>query len=263
MFPDRSLTLLCVAALTVAVVGPAVRAQETDDWDVAVDPAQDLTVASASFSGNRTVAVQCMAGKLDVVIAGIPHGGSEWRSFDVSRRDGRRDRQAWTTGGPDEPLRSVTPGRDARFLKSAGQLSMRSRQAPDSDPAEYQPLRIELELPEQSTGIDRVLHACGRALEDSRDTLPFLDGLLRRPRIFPRPPTGSNVRNISTFYADVSCVLGDRERLAECRVEEERPAGSGYGERSVREANGKRLDLDKALARPGSVIYFSFVSQER
>jgi hypothetical protein len=229
-------------------------AQDVDDWEFAEDPARKLSVAMARYDGGQAIIVQCRDGELTTMVAGLPATTRRLRLVDAERADGRRDRQSWfpEQSAPGSPavFRSYTPGRDARFFKGGGQLTLRSA---GGDPAS---MEASFDLPAQSANIDRVLTACGRPLQDERDSLvrtPFevdWDEAVSEPRARPR---GRAVGS-----AEISCVIRE-QRYTDCRVDYARPERSGR--ETVRAREGVRLEKPDPAAE-GTVSYLTTTTFE-
>lgn len=246
-----------VTALAVALsLGPfPAFAQDADDWEFAEDTGRKLTVAAARYEGGQAVLVQCRDGELNAMIVGLPATDYRLRRVAAERADGRRDQQSWfpEAAAPGSPavFRTLTPGRDARFFKGGGLMTLRST---DGDPAS---MEATFDLPAQSANLDRVLTACGRPLEDERDRLA------RTPVTIEWEPVASGRRRDSgrgrtTGAADISCVVRN-QRYTDCRVEYARPARDGA--RLAREMEGDRLRTPDPAAE-GTVTYVGVVTSE-
>src|SRR5690606_9671693 len=77
---------------------------------------------------------------------------------------------------------STEPARDARGLRNGGILPL-SSPATRRRPAISSPL----ELPSRHANLDKVLTACGYALEDDRDHLPDVDANMRLQGVRRQP----------------------------------------------------------------------------
>jgi len=229
-------------------------AQDADDWEFAEDAGRKLSVAAARYEGGQAVLVQCRDGELSAMIVGLPATDYPLRRVEAVRADGRRDQQSWfpEAAAPGSPavFRTLTPGRDVRFFKGGGLMTMRST---DGDPAT---MEATFDLPVQSANLDRVLTACGRPLEDERDQLTRTPVTIQwEPVVSGRRDSG---RGRTTGAADISCVIRN-QRYTDCRVEYARPARDGA--RLAREMEGDRL-RDPDPAAEGTVTYVGVVTSE-
>lgn len=239
-----------LALCAVASAGSAC-AQETDDWEYGENPANQLSAAVTRYDTGHAFVVQCRAGELSVMVSGIPVGDAETRELDVVRTDGRRDRQSWRRENPTV-IQAGLPGRAARLLRGAGIIQLRSR---DGEPA----VRAGFDLPTESTGVDRVLTACGRPVEDVRDTMPVFAGTLDRESV-TRAMTRRDIQTPATegpATTEVSCVVFDTLTLQDCRVEQVTPAGATFGAEVAERLTGVSVVPAAGQTAPGSVFYWS------
>ena len=119
---------------------------------------------------------------------------------------------------------------------------------------------MAIPLPSDSSGIDQVLTACDRRIEDPRDTLPMVDPLLvpgwSVEGLDGLAPQGLGAgRNI----LDYSCILAPEGRLRDCQVEFERPANLGIGNALVRRQHRARVRNDHGPDLEGSIFYQSII----
>lgn len=201
----RPITALAVALCLSPV---AAFAQDADDWEFVEDPARELTLAAVRYDGGQSIIAQCQRGRLVVLLTGLPEGGEMLR-LAATRADGRVAAQRWTPVAGPGTYRSVTPGREARFLRGGGGYVVRSASGAAT------PVNATFDLPGQSANLERVLTACGWALEDDRDLLEEADVFLDRPSPRREPPP---YRVPSVPEREVSCVVREM-RLRDCRAD--------------------------------------------
>lgn len=237
------LAILAVAAGGL-VPAPVALAQTDDDWEFAEDTALELTVAAARYDAGISIIAQCSRNKMTVSLVGLPATTAPSRRLDATRSDGAVDAQTWEVreGGA---LSSTLPARDGRFLRVGGELRLRS--AAGQTPS----IAASFDLPTQHANLDRVLTACGYALEDDRDALPRADPDLRLVR---RPSRGSTGGRPGISH-EISCIIRDGAYSA-CRTDR---TTSGHSARDARrgsnDENGRRLHPDDAAANEGRVAY--------
>lgn len=201
-------TLVAALSAVLCLGSTGASAQEDDDWEFAEVPAQQLTVAAARYEGGQMIVAQCRRGGLTLVVTGLPEG-EEMLRLAATRADGRAAAQIWISAGAPGAYRSVSPGRETRFLRGAGAYVVRTAvEAPTAVSGTFN-------LPARSANLDRVLTACGWALEDDRDLLVEADVLLERPRRGGEP---APYRPPAAPEREVSCIVRDM-RLRDCRAD--------------------------------------------
>lgn len=222
---------MLVAALCAPLcAGLGAAGPQDDDWEFAEDPAQQLTVAAARYDGGQMIVAQCRGGGLTLVVTGLPEG-AEMLSLAASRGDGRAADQVWLSAGAPGAYRSASPGRDARFLRGGGAFAVRA--AADAAAG----VSGAFDLPTQSANLDRVLTACGWALEDDRDLLPEAEVLLDRPRRGREAPP---YRPPAAPEREVSCIVREM-RLRDCRADHPPYAGAAGATSLVRTVEGRQV----------------------
>ncbi len=149
--------MLVAALCAILCAGPAVAAQDEDDWEFEEDPSRNLSVAAVRYDGGASVIVLCRDGVLTTVLTGLPT--AQRIEFQASRADGRSDTQIWLDAGQPGALRSSAPEKDARFLRGAGAYQVRTVEG------QTPVFRTAFDLPTQYANLDRVLTACGVAIE--------------------------------------------------------------------------------------------------
>jgi TonB family protein len=251
------LTRQAVIAGLLALAGSPAAAQEAGAaWNLIVDEAQHATLAVTATSTGQTIAVRCLAGQLDVLVAGLP--SLSGRSRYLQTTWGSRSPEGGFWLAEDTTVFSETPARSARLLRRGGRLTLMVAEAPEPD----SPLRpYGFELPRDAASVDRVLEACGAPMEDPRDDL----SRWTQPRVFPpnlwsRPPvadypSAAAEAGIESGFAVVGCIVGQGGRLQDCRVERENPQGAGFGEAAMRAMRGTRMSLtDDSAPEIGQVV---------
>ena len=242
-------------------------AQDTDDWEFGEDAARQLTVATVRYDGDKAVVVQCEKGDLRVAIVGLPATTTVTRHLDVTRADGRRDRQGWFATPGQTVFTSTVAGRDARFLRGGGLFDLRSAAG------DAAPVHATFDLPTQNANLDRVLTACGYATTDDRDLLQRAGDDLKtewqvehendRPRAQTRSRSVSGQQPRPTppstpplpKPADVSCIIRNAA-YADCRFDHTvRLPDDADAEAKVSLINGIKLEPVSAAANEGRVYY--------
>lgn len=255
---------LC-ATLGAGHAGAAVA--QDDDWEFQEDSARNLTVAAVRYDSGAAIVVQCRAGALTAVLAGLTLS-TEGLELQATRGDGRHDIQTWAPAGAAGAFRSETTARDVRFMRGGGSYSLRTPGGAAT------PLRADFDLPPHSANLDRVLTACGWALADDRDLIARAGREIlltdpdarpsrnrrgssrsraggggrseppQRPESDPLPPPPAE--------AQISCIIRDM-RLTECRADH--PPAPGAGPRPERHEwwQGRRV-YGNAAAAEGKVM---------
>lgn len=203
-----------------------------DDWEFVEDPAQELTLAAVRYDGGQSIIAQCQRGRLVLVLTGLPEG-EEMLRLGATRADGRATAQRWTPVGGPGTYRSVTPGREVRFLRGGGAYVVRSAVGAAT------PVNATFDLPGQSANLDRVLTACGWALEDDRDLLEEADVFLDRPSARREPPP---YRVPSVPEREVSCVVREM-RLRDCRSDHPPSARTANTRSLLRAVQGEEIHV--------------------
>jgi hypothetical protein len=241
----RSTTRLALtASILVGLVPSSATAQSDEDWEFAEDAARNLSIAAVRYENGTSVVVQCVGEELKVGLVGLPATTATSRRLQASRTDGATDAQVWQSTGQGT-LASTLPGRDARFLRADGEFTVRSAAG------EAAPVTASFTLPSQHANLDRVISACGYAVEDERDSIPRADPDLRMQRRLPEGSTGG----VPGRSMEVSCIIKDGA-YQECRsdqVRERQTASSAR--REANRWNGRRVHENDAAANEGRVAY--------
>ncbi|HYC67334.1 TonB family protein [Brevundimonas sp.] len=249
--------VLAVIAAAMSIAAPSAMAQEAvDDWDLTIDEAQDVMLATVGYSSGQALAVRCRAGELDVLISGLPPLEGPSRRIEAIYPDGRDEVGSWFAGGDGSLVFSPAPRLDARRFRQGGslQMSVAIRAAPDAAPRQY-----ALDLPAQFSNLDRVLQACGADQPDARADLvrwnqPLIVGDLWRR--LPAPQYPEAAAHLGAGFVTVSCVVGQGGRLTDCRIERESHARRyGFGEAALSSMRDARIaPPEEGGPQPGQVF---------
>lgn len=239
--------------LLMAAAGDPTSAQTGDDWSITDDPAQQAVGAATTYSNGVTLNAQCVAGTLVVGLSGLPSGREGARKLNWDRADGRLRQTHWQAAAGGSLMISPRDARLVRALKQERMLSLRS----PSD--EEQPFRLDLELPSQSTGIDRVLTACGWPLTDARDELDAVDDLLTKG---PRVELASPDSTASVMQVYLSCIIS-QSRLTQCQSDWSSSSSPRMGEATARRANGVPVVVTDQEAAEGRLIDVVITGERR
>lgn len=236
-------------ALTLVFLSSAkpALAQSDDDWDLATDSSQQLTIASVEYADGISVITQCRAGDLQTAILSLPPAapGTGW--YDLRLATGQEARTNWTRQADGTTLLANANARLVRYMKGGGRLTI------SSDARTNPPFRLQLDLPPGSNGLDAVLHACGYPATDERDLLLSVDELLTG---FPRPIVPDRVierRAAPTFQVSISCIVSGG-RYSACRSEHQLPSHPEDGQIVANEVNGVRVQATDMAAAEGRVL---------
>lgn len=235
-----------VFGLMLAAALPAVAQDAAEpDWDLLRDPAHKSLVAYIPVTTGLALAVRCVDGDFDAVIAGLPAyaQGRPTRPLHLAFGDDPLRETNWNVTTERTVAIADYPSAFARSLRKGGPLKiMIPRGATDG-----RNLVHNLTLPPSSAAIAETMAACNRPLEDPRDALlPDIEerGLpagitwARAPR--PRYPNTNYARG----YAVLTCVAGQDGALSQCEIESEQPAKSRFGEASLRAMRDARIASD-------------------
>ena len=247
-----------VTLLACAVALPALAQDAAEDWDLIVDPARELTLASLDFGGNA-LALRCQSGALDLLLTGTPESTEDSRIVRVTAGGISNERQSWRTHAGMPVLSASEPERLARQLRAGGDLDLRIEPEATGERA----LRFRLTTPPSAASLDRVLSACGAALTDDWDVRPrAASGTITWVRhLLPEHPIAAVARQVPLAAVRVACVVPADGRLNECRVMSETPGGLGFGRNALVAARGSRVAVpdsaDSAVSDVGKVIVFN------
>lgn len=229
-----------IALLLITGSGLGQPTQSSDDWDFATDPVRGLTIASVEYASGVSLSVQCMNGELTVGLVGLPASASAIRQFERQFDDGRIE--TWHfDGGSENSLVADSP-RYARSLRAGGNLVLSAK--PDGSP----PVQVRLDLPNQSSNLDLVLLACGRALTTPLDSAPDLGSVLLVQAAVEIPPAAFRGHNRIQIVLDCLII---RSRLQSCQSESQTPSDQAAGDATARSANGTRVRVSDPTAAEG------------
>lgn len=261
-------SLIGLVALAAAASVSASASAQDDDWEFQEDATQKLSVAAVRYDAGQAIVVQCRDGALTAVLVGLPQSAQALQ-VNATRADGRGVSQAFVSGGAPGAWRMATPGRDVRFLRGGGLYSIQT-------PAGATPVvRAAFDLPTQSANIDRVLTACGWAVEDERDQLADAEVSLTDPAAAPSDRRYTPTRRGATSRAprqeiaaedlphpaipnenQVSCIVRDLH-LRDCRADHPASARNRDILAIIRAFEGDRvypLNGTDAAANEGKVL---------
>ena len=258
------LTIATTLCVLMGAAQAAASAPQDDDWEFAEDPARQLTVAAARYDNGPSIIAQCREGALSLLLIGMP-AGADKIELNATRAGGRSDVQGWRPAGSDGVFRSSVPARAIRFMRGGGAYAVRTGDG--VTPA----FAVAFDLPTQSANLDRVLSACGWAMDDDRDQLARAAGASladpnaraprrstsrsiterRNQRQAPSPPAAS----FTPAEQQISCVV-QNGRLADCRPDHARVEGAPDPADTLRHLDGERIYVDDAAAVEGQVMYF-------
>lgn len=243
-----------IALLACATAMPALAQDGAEDWDLTVDPARQLTLASLDFGGNA-LALRCQAGVLDFLVTGTPVSTEAVRTVRVTAGGIADERQAWQTQPGLPVLSAYEPDRLARQLRAGGDLDLRIEPVATGERA----LRFRLTLPASAGSLDQVLSACGGSLTDEWDLRPRAAGsVIWAHQVLPEYPETAVASNVALASVRLACIVPASGRLEECRVLYEAPDGLGFGRNALAAARSSTVGLPAGdLSDVGKVVLFT------
>jgi hypothetical protein len=245
-----------IAGVLAIAASPAFAQEAADDWDLTVDEAQQMMLATVGYSSGQAIAVRCRAGELDVLVSGLPPMEAPGRRIEAAYGDGRIEAAQWLTAGDGSLAFSPAPGLDARRLRQGGPLQLSVALETPSTTAHR---RYALELPARFANLDRVLDACGAGGPDPRGDLVRWtqpQGMTDLWRRTPAPRYPEAAFDLRAGFATFSCVVAEGGRLADCRREKESHARRyGFGESALRSLRDARVaPADEGGPPPGTLL---------
>lgn len=220
-----------------ATASPALAQDVTEDWDLAVDPAQQLTMASLDF-GDNALALRCKAGRLDFLLTGVPASSDSGTIVRVTAGGIADERQHWEVLPGAPVLSASNPARLARQLRAGGDLDLRIEPAATGE----RPIRFRLPTPPSVAAVDQVLSACGAALTDDWDLRPRAStGVLWERIVAPEYPPVALGRGVSRGSVRLACIVPASGRFSECRVLSESTPGLNFGQNALAAARRSRV----------------------
>ena len=228
--------LVAGCAMALAVLPMSVSAQEVeDDWEFAEDAARGLTVAMVRYEGGQAIVAQCEGGVLKGALIGLPATTETHYAVQARRGDGRTDNQLWAAAPGQTAFMTDSAARSLRFMRGGGLFEIIAEPGSAA-------IRATFDLPSQSANLDRVLTACGWPLEDERDVIPEVRGILIQisrsealgARTSPARPT-----------IEINCLTRSRE-LRECRPGRLRPGFEVADRRAAEAMNGTSIAPERS-----------------
>lgn len=231
----------------VALSATTAAAQESSDgWDVSRDAASDRTIASVSYDGGLSLGVRCLQGTLDVIVIGLPTGTTADPELTMSLGAAPEETSAWLRG-PQGELLSFSAPRHGRLLAQAGTVTFSGARA------EGGVWRQTVDLPQDGSGVDQALQACGLRLRDERDLRPSVDELLTEDYFVVAPEFPEITTGQRSF--EVSCIVAEAGRLTNCVTEQIRPRDDTAAPALAAALEAAELSLgDRAAEAVGRVL---------
>ncbi|KQS57210.1 hypothetical protein ASG17_00245 [Brevundimonas sp. Leaf363] len=233
-----------------AIAGPP------SDWDL-IDEGRDVT-AYAAFNETPSFVIRCKRGAFDVLLLDLPPATSEsgTRILEVGFDGETPVRTGWSIADPSTRALATVPAYLARRLRRGGMFHLIVPADGEAPRQEYR-----LPLPASEHAIDAALTACDLPLEDPRD--PLIERSWLAPEFLPQwsrlPqaqfPNQAAQRGVKSGQAHMSCFVQPDGRLRDCRVENERPHGAGFGASVLQALRVARLD--KAPDDPDHMVFFT------
>ena len=244
-----------VATLLLTLFATSAVAQDEADWDLIVDPEENLTAAFVAYEGGLGVLARCKDEAFHLMVTGLAPEDGFTRQMQVRFGDEESVERSWFVGENPATAFSYTPAMAARNLRDGGTLDIVVREAGPNG----ENLRYVFEVPESASAVNQTLEACGKPVDDPRDV--FLEDLpdngLPVELEWTRQPSGSypSGRTYTRGVAVVSCLTQPTGRLRECQVETEWPSDGGFGEAALRATRDARLrNVDRAVTEVPPVI---------
>lgn len=236
------------AAVFSLMAASSALAQDSDDWDLLIQPENQLTVAYTQFDSGLLLAARCQRGVYQVMIGGLPAAPQSKdlhkanRTLVIGIGDEEEAEQRFLLGDNPSIAFSELPAPLARQMREGGPMTI---VAPGGGEGGRN-LRYRVELPASNAAIDQSLAACDRPLVDPRDQqLDELkdDGLptnltwKRLPQ--PEYPEG---RTYTAGFAVITCLSQANGRVDDCVVETEFPVDGGFGAAAIRGTRKGQLE---------------------
>jgi hypothetical protein len=218
-------------AVVLVAAGP-VQAQTNSGWFVQRAPERELVSASVEFSNGIMIVAECQSDRIAAAVLNMPRGAPGHIQYDLQRSDEHRVQTFWTREDDGTTLLSRS-ARVVRLLKGGGRLSM------SGGDRQHEAARLEVELPEDSSGLDAVLDACRYPTTNDRDRLQPVNSELLE---LPTPDMPARVvdrRGRDSFEVEISCLIS-QGHYVNCRSERETPADARDGLIMARELEGVR-----------------------
>lgn len=227
----------------------------TDDWNLVQRPEQKLTMAATVFDTGVGIAVRCLDGDFEVLLAGLPPAEGPTRRLRVGMSGGELTDESWTADDDQTVWFSDFPMGFARRMRDGGTLNVIVPGENDQPNRRY-----VLNLPTSTAAIDAALTACGRPLVDLRSspvawvaddgTVPDLQW---RRLSFGSYPDRAMERRVGGRVV-LTCSVLPRGRVGDCVVESERPGGYGFGREAQRAAERGTIIVPADPAEAAALI---------
>lgn len=240
--------------ITLAVIAFASQSTEAggDSWDM-TNHADHGRVASAAWMSGQAVLVRCNAGRLDVVINGLPPAETRSRRIEMTLGAVGPETQSWAAA-PGSPIASPPePARIARLLADGGRLDLRVLTT--GSEATYR-----LPLPSDGRGVRDVLRACNQPTTGEHDRLPRLAETATRWARNPAailPPRFGKYRFVEA-EARLGCLIDADGHPSSCWVEGETPPGKGVGPAAVASTMTARFEIPDDGKTGFRIIRFNY-----
>ncbi|MGO4409137.1 MULTISPECIES: hypothetical protein [unclassified Brevundimonas] len=247
---------MIIALAALAVAGQPFDA-DADGWDMMIDPDHGR-VASAAWASGQAVLVRCKAGRLDVIVNGLPPAETRSRRIEMTLGEVGPETQSWATA-PGSPIASPPePARIARLMADGGDLDLRVMTT--GGEATY-----GLPLPSDGAGVRDVLQACNQLTTGEHDRLPRLAETATRWTRKPvavLPPRFGKYRFVAA-EARLGCLIDADGRPSSCWVEGETPSGKGVGPAAVASTMTARFEVPDDGKTGFRIIRFDYKFEAR
>lgn len=241
-----------MAACAIAYAAPS--AAQTDDWDLEVNPADKLTMASLAYDTGLSLAVACKDGQFNVITRGLPSATGPTRTITQKFPSKPEGQSRWVVYGDGTIAFATSPTITSRELMAGGEVALGVPGDAGNPGKTY-----AISLPEHSQAVRQVMEACARPLvkpvpEDyPDDSLPF------NPRWTTRPnPTSIPFEVNMPTYVYVNCQTGPEGRVQNCFIDSAHPWHDRVNEYILRRA-GRGVLVDGNTNQPYPVgLEFTF-----
>lgn len=229
---------LVLVSMIIACAASPVVAQSADaeaDWEMVRDPGRQSTMAVLTTTTGLNMAVRCVDGAFNAVIAGLPAvpSGQEHRTLRLQFGEGDAFDTAWTLTTDRSVVVADFPAAFARKVRDGGRIQITVPEG--AGPGRN--MRYDLTLPPSTAAIDEVLSVCGRPSVDQRDvaTLDIGTSGLPQGMTWATPPRPNYPRNrYASGSAIMTCVVNPDASLSDCLIESEHPADGRFGQAALR-----------------------------
>lgn len=236
--------------IAAACAGSALAQDPGDDWSL--HTVDRTTLAYTDYSNGISLAVRCLDGSLEALIAGLPPAptADRYRLLSLQFGDEEPEEEAYFVGRDPSIAVSRLPAPLARQMRLGGQLQI---VIPGSGEGGRN-VRHVLTLPASATVIDQTLTTCGKPLVDPRDDIvdpDFRLGLLPGDIGWARPPRPSYPStNYAEGYVLMTCISQTDGSLSDCETESEFPFDAGFGRAALRSTRQARIERKNGSTEP-------------